>query len=80
MNNPLDVLLMQLWQPIAPYVNNAWVLLQRLYADAPSSLLVGVALGFVFSKLLRIVLTVVLVGVLALVAARVLGIAVPGLG
>lgn len=80
MNNPLDVLLMQLWQPLAPYVANAWVLLQRLYADAPTSLLVGVAIGFVFSKLLRIVLTVVLVGVLVLVAARVFGVPVPGLG
>ena len=78
-NLAIDALLAQLWQVVVPYVSGAWGGLQSLFAQAPTALFVGIAIGLVLAQVLRVLLIVAGVAALVYVAARVFGGAVPGL-
>lgn len=78
-NLPIDALLLQVWQ-MAPYVGGAWATLQRIYAETPTPLLIGVVVGLLLARVLRGILIVAGLAAVVFVAARVFGIAVPGLG
>lgn len=81
MNNlPIDALLTQTWQMTSPYVSAAWEALQRIYAGAPTPLLIGIVVGLLLARVLRGVLIVAGLVAVALVAVRVFGIALPGVG
>ncbi|WP_459203456.1 hypothetical protein ACQVRV_00320 (plasmid) [Ralstonia pseudosolanacearum] len=62
---PMDALLGQVWAMAAPYLGGAWDMLQRAWADAPKSLLIGIVLGLVLARLLRALLIVAGLGALA---------------
>jgi len=79
-NNLLDLQLSQSWQFAAPFVGVAWEMVQRMYADAPTSLLTGVVIGLILSRLLRGALVVVFIASMAFIATRMLGISIPGIG
>ena len=79
-NLPMDALLTQIWQMVSPYVGGAWAALQRIFAETPTPLLVGIVVGLLLARVLRGVLIVAGLAAVVFVAVRVFGIAVPGLG
>lgn len=79
-NLPIDALLMQMWQMVSPYVGGAWAMLQRIYAETPTPLLIGIVVGLLLARVLRGVLIVAGLAAVAFVAVRFFGIPVPGLG
>ena len=76
----MDVLLTQIWQMVSPYVGGAWAALQRIFAETPTPLLIGIVVGLLLARVLRGVLIVAGLAAVVFVAVRVFGIAVPGLG
>lgn len=74
----MDALLAQLWEMLYPYVGDAWSTLQRIYAETPTPLLIGIVVGLLLVRVLRGILVVVCLAALVFVAARMFGIAVPG--
>lgn len=79
-NLPMDALLTQIWQMVSPYVRGAWAALQRIFAETPTPLLIGILLGLLLARVLRRVLIVAGLAAVVFVAVRVFGIAVPNLG
>ncbi len=79
-NLPTDALLTQIWQMVSPYVGGAWAALQRIFAETPTPLLIGIVVGLLLARVLRGVLIVAGLAAVVFVAVRVFGIAVPGLG
>ena len=79
-NLPMDALLTQIWQMVSPYVGGAWAALQRIFAQTPTPLLIGIVVGLLLARVLRGVLIVAGLAAVVFVAVRVFGIAVPGLG
>jgi len=79
-NLPMDALLTQIWQMVSPYVGGAWAALQRIFAETPTPLLIGIVVGLLLARVLRGVLIVAGLAAVGFVAVRVFGIAVPGLG
>lgn len=79
-NLPMDALLTQVWQMVSPYVGGAWAALQRIFAETPTPLLIGIVVGLLLARVLRGVLIVAGLAAVVFVAVRVFGIAVPGLG
>lgn len=79
-NLPMDALLTQIWQMVSPYVGGAWAALQRIFAETPTPLLIGIVVGLLLARVLRGVLIVAGLAAVVFVAVRVFGIAVPGLG
>lgn len=79
-NLPTDALLLQVWQMVSPYLGGAWSALQRLYAETPTPLLIGVVVGLLLARVMRGLLIAVGLVVVGFVAVRVFGIPVPGLG
>lgn len=79
-NLPMDALLTQIWQMVSPYVGGAWAALQRIFAETPTPLLIGIVVGLLLVRVLRGVLIVAGLAAVVFVAVRVFGIAVPGLG
>ena len=79
-NLPMNTVLTQIWQTVSPYVSGAWTTLQRIFAETPTPLLVGVIVGLLLTRLLHGVLLLAGLVALGFVAVRVFGIAVPGLG
>ncbi len=79
-NLPMDALLTQIWQMVSPYVGGAWAALQRIFAENPTPLLIGIVVGLLLARVLRGVLIVAGLAAVVFVAVRVFGIAVPGLG
>lgn len=79
-NLPMDALLTQIWQMVSPYVGGAWAALQRIFAETPAPLLIGIVVGLLLARVLRGVLVVAGLAAVVFVAVRVFGIAVPGLG
>ena len=79
-NLPMDALLTQIWQMVSPYVGGAWAALQRIFAETPTTLLIGIVVGLLLARVLRGVLIVAGLAAVVFVAVRVFGIAVPGLG
>lgn len=79
-NLPIDALLTQIWQMVSPYVGGAWAALQRIFAETPTPLLIGIVVGLLLARVLRGVLIVAGLAAVVFVAVRVFGIAVPGLG
>lgn len=79
-NLPMDALLLQVWQMVSHYVGGPWATLQRLYAETPTPLVIGVVVGLLLARVLRGILIVVGLAAVVFVAVRVFGIAVPGLG
>lgn len=79
-NLPMDALLLQAWQMVSPYVGGAWATLQRIYAETPTPLLIGVVVGLLLARVLRGILIVAGLAAVMFVAVRLFGIAVPGLG
>lgn len=79
-NLPMDALLAQIWQMASPYVGGAWAALQRIFAETPTPLLIGIVVGLLLARVLRGVLIVAGLAAVVFVAVRVFGIAVPGLG
>ncbi len=79
-NLPMDALLTQIWQMVSPYVGGAWAALQRIFAETPTPLLIGIVVGLLLARVLRGVLIVAGLVAVVFVAVRVFGIAVPGLG
>ncbi|MCQ6964082.1 MULTISPECIES: hypothetical protein [Betaproteobacteria] len=76
----MDALLTQIWQMVSPYVGGAWAALQRIFAETPTPLLIGIVVGLLLARVLRGVLIVAGLAAVVFVAVRVFGIAVPGLG
>lgn len=76
MNDAFSTFLAQFWQFVQPLGVLAWSYLQPIYADAPSSLLVGIAIGLVLSQMLRGFLMVAFVCTFAFFALRMLGISI----
>lgn len=76
----MDALLTQIWQMVSPYVGGAWAALQRIFAETPTPLLIGIVVGLLLARVLRGVLIVAGLAAAVFVAVRVFGIAVPGLG
>ena len=79
-NLPMDAMLTQIWQMVSPYVGGAWAALQRIFAETPTPLLIGIVVGLLLARVLRGVLIVAGLAAGVFVAVRVFGIAVPGLG
>ena len=79
-NLPMDALLTQIWQMVSPYVGGAWAALQRIFAETPTPLLIGIVVGLLLARVLRGVLIVAGLAAVVFVAVRVFGSAVPGLG
>jgi hypothetical protein len=79
-NLPIDALLLQVWQMVSPYVGGVWATLQRIYAETPTPLLIGVVVGLLLARVLRGILIVAGLAAVVFVAVRVFGIAVPSLG
>ena len=79
-NLPMDALLTQIWQMVSPYVGGAWAALQRIFAETPTPLLIGIVVGLLLARVLRGVLIVAGLAAVVFVAVRVFGFAVPGLG
>ena len=79
-NLPMDALLTQIWQMVSPYVGGVWAALQRIFAETPTPLLIGIVVGLLLARVLRGVLIVAGLAAVVFVAVRVFGIAVPGLG
>lgn len=79
-NLPMDALLTQIWQMVSPYVGGAWAALQRIFAETPTPLLIGIVVGLLLARVLRGVVIVAGLAAVVFVAVRVFGIAVPGLG
>lgn len=79
-NLPMDALLTQIWQMVSPYVGGAWAALQRIFAETPTPLLIGIVVGLLLARVLRGLLIVAGLAAVVFVAVRVFGIAVPGLG
>ena len=79
-NLPMDALLTQIWQMASPYVGGAWAALQRIFAETPTPLLIGIVVGLLLARVLRGVLIVAGLAAVVFVAVRVFGITVPGLG
>ena len=79
-NLPMDALLTQIWQMVSPYVGGAWAALQRIFAETPTPLLIGIVVGLLLARVLRGVLIGAGLAAVVFVAVRVFGIAVPGLG
>ena len=79
-NLPMDALLTQIWQMVSPYVGGAWAALQRIFAETPTPLLIGIVVGLLLARVLRGVLIVAGLAAVVFVAVRVFGIAVPGSG
>lgn len=79
-NLPIDTLFMQVWQMISPYVGGAWAMLQRIYAETPTPLLIGIVVGLLLARVLRGLLIVAGLAAVLFVAVRFFGISVPGLG
>ena len=79
-NVPTDALLLQVWQMLSPYVGGAWAMLQKIYAETPTPLLIGIIVGLLFARVVRSLLIVMGLIAVAFVAARIFGISVPGLG
>lgn len=79
-NLPMDTLLTQIWQMVSPYMGGAWAALQRIFAETPTPLLIGIVVGLLLARVLRGVLIVAGLAAVVFVAVRVFGIAVPGLG
>lgn len=79
-NLPMDALLTQIWQMVSPYVGGAWAALQRIFAETPTPLLIGIVVGLLLARVLRGVLIVAGLAAVVFVAVRVFGITVPGLG
>ncbi|ANC47557.1 hypothetical protein N5D77_24300 [Comamonas thiooxydans] len=79
-NLPMDAMLTQIWQMVSPYVGGAWAALQRIFAETPTPLLIGIVVGLLLARVLRGVLIVAGLAAVVFVAVRVFGIAVPGLG
>lgn len=79
-NLPIDAMLTQIWQMVSPYVGGAWAALQRIFAETPTPLLIGIVVGLLLARVLRGVLIVAGLAAVVFVAVRVFGIAVPGLG
>ena len=79
-NLPMDALLTQIWQMVSPYVGGAWAALQRIFAETPTPLLIGIVVGLLLARVLRGALIVAGLAAVVFVAVRVFGIAVPGLG
>jgi len=65
---------------VSPYVGGAWAALQRIFAETPTPLLIGIVVGLLLARVLRGVLIVAGLAAVVFVAVRVFGIAVPGLG
>ncbi|MFX3569323.1 MULTISPECIES: hypothetical protein [Comamonadaceae] len=76
----MDAMLTQIWQMVSPYVGGAWAALQRIFAETPTPLLIGIVVGLLLARVLRGVLIVAGLAAVVFVAVRVFGIAVPGLG
>lgn len=76
----IDTLLTQIWKMVSPYVGGAWATLQRIYAETPTSLLIGVVVGLLLARVLRGILIVAGLAAVVFVAVRMFGVAVPGLG
>lgn len=76
----MDALLTQIWQMVSPYVGGAWAALQRIFAETPTPLLIGIVVGLLLARVLRGLLIVAGLAAVVFVAVRVFGIAVPGLG
>lgn len=79
-NLPIDALLLQVWQMVSAYVDGAWATLQRIYAETPAPLLIGIVVGLLLARILRVLLIVAGVAAVLFVAVRVFGITVPSLG
>ena len=79
-NLPIDALLTQIWQMVSPYLGGVWATLQRIYAETPTTLLIGVVVGLLLARVLRGLLIVAGLAAVAFVAVRLFGISVPGLG
>ena len=79
-NLPMDALLTQIWQMVSPYVGGAWAALQRIFAETPTPLLIGIVVGLLIARVQRGELIVAGLAAVVFVAVRVFGIAVPGLG
>ena len=81
--NELDALLEQLWLTIGPFLAEALEILQQIYAATPGPLLLGVVIGSVvgavFSKLIRGLLSVVVLFAIVVVALRALDLPLPAL-
>jgi hypothetical protein len=81
MNNlPMDMLLTQVWEMVLLYAGGAWAALQRIYAETPAPLLVGILVGLLLARVLRGLLIVAGLVVVVIVAVRVFGIAMPDFG
>lgn len=76
----IDTLLTQVWKMVSPYVGGAWATLQRIYAETPTPLLIGVVVGLLLARVLRGILIVAGLAAVVFVAVRMFGVAVPGLG
>ena len=76
----IDTLLTQIWKMVSPYVGGAWATLQRIYAETPTPLLIGVVVGLLLARVLRGILIVAGLAAVVFVAVRMFGVAVPGLG
>ncbi len=76
----MDALLTQRWQMVSPYLVGACAALQRIFAETPTPLLIGIVVGLLLARVLRGVLIVAGLAAVVFVAVRVFGIAVPGLG
>ena len=59
-NLPMDALLTQIWQMVSPYVGGAWAALQRIFAETPTPLLIGIVVGLLLARVLlfKILLTI----------------------
>lgn len=81
--NELDALLEQLWLTIGPFLAETLEFLQQIYAATPGPLLLGVVIGSVvgavFSKLIRGLLSVVVLFAIVVVALRALDLPLPAL-
>ena len=76
MNDALLTFLSAFLQFVRPMGVLAWAYLQPIYADTPSSLLIGIAIGVLISQLLRGFLMAALFCALTFFAIRMFGVSI----
>ncbi|AOJ79200.1 hypothetical protein WS86_00205 (plasmid) [Burkholderia savannae] len=77
---PSQEIVAQVWAMVSPYISGGWAMLQCLWNESPKPVLIGVVVGMLLARVVRGILIVGVVAACAMVAVRVFGVAVPGLG
>ena len=76
---PNQEVLAKMWAMVLPYIGGAWEMLQQVWNESPTPVLIGIIVGILLARVARGILIVGAIAVCAIVAVRLFGLNIPGL-